>query len=81
MPRLKFLSFFLVLIKLGRFVPQQRRQKLVRSKTHTNYNRKCTGRSSNKMDCEAEYRPPENKCLYLITTINEESLCLEIEFK
>ena len=25
--------------------------------------------------------PWRTKCLYLITTINEESLCLEIEFK
>ena len=36
MPRLKFLSFFAVLIKLGSFVPRQRHQKLVRSKTHAN---------------------------------------------
>ena len=36
MPRLKFLSFYTVLIKLGRYVPRQRRQKLVRSKTHAN---------------------------------------------
>ena len=36
MPRLNFLSFFTVLIKLGRFVPEQRRQKLVRTKTHLN---------------------------------------------
>ena len=36
MPRSKFLSYFTVLIKLGHFVPWQRRQKLVRSKTHGN---------------------------------------------
>ena len=53
----------------------------VRSKTHANCNRKCTDRSSNKVDCESEYRPTENKCLYVITTTNEELLCLEIEFK
>ena len=70
-----------VLNKIRSFVHRQRRQKLVRSKTHANCNRKCTGRSSNKVDCESEYRPTENKCLYLITTTNEELLRLEIEFK
>ena len=30
---------------------------------------------------ESEYRPTENKCLYLITTINKELFCLEIEFR
>ena len=33
----------------------------VRSKTHANQNRKCTGRLSNTMDCEFEYRTTENK--------------------
>ena len=44
-------------------------------------NRKCTGHSSNTVDSESEYRPTENKCLYLITTINKELFYLEIEFR
>ena len=52
----------------------------VRYFPHANYDRKCTDRSSNKMDCESEYRPTGNKNQLLSTTINKEPLYLEINF-
>ena len=66
MPRLKFLPFFAVLIKLGSFVPRQLCQKLVPSKTHANLTASARIVQVIKWTEESGYRSHEE----LITLIN-----------